>query len=214
MGTMSEEMKKVMERWSNEDSQPNEEIKVPTLTETPKKVSYRNQLFQFIKENPGVTGVALTEMMRSKHKSQTGSTVSAQLKGLHKQCVVRRTPVQVPEIHRTTFAYYALSERETAELKAKEKRKLAQAQARAERARQAKAQKLEDSKRKLMNPPNVITVSTTGPQLDLPLVYKDQTPSPAATPDIRSMSAMDILNQLSFPQASALYKELKTAFGG
>lgn len=207
MGTMSEEMKKVMERWSNEDSQPNEEIKVPTLTETPKKVSYRNQLFQLIKENPGVTGVRLTELMSRRHKSQNGSTVSAQLNGLHKQCVVRRTPVQVPEINRTTFAYYALSEKETVVLKAEQKRKLAQARARAERARQIKAQRLEERKHKLMNP-NVITVSTTGPQLDLPLVYKDQ------TPDIRNMSAMDILNQLSFSQASALYKELKTAFGG
>jgi hypothetical protein len=207
MGIMSEEMKKVMERWSNEDSQPNEEIKVPTLTETPKKVSYRNQLFQLIKENPGATGIKLTELMSRRHKSQNGSTVSAQLKGLHKQCVVRRIPVQVEGINRHTFAYYALSEKETAELKAKEKRKLAQARARAERARQIKAQRLEERKHKLMNP-NVITVSTTGPQLDLPLVYKDQ------TPDIRSMSAIDILNQLSFSQASALYKELKTAFGG
>lgn len=208
MGTMSEEMKKVMERWSNEESQPNEEIKVPTFTETPKKVSYRDQLFQLIKATPGITGVKLTELMHSRHKSQNGSTISAQLNGLHKQHVVRRIPVQIPEIHRGTFAYYALSEKETAELKAKEKRKLAQAQARAERARQVKAQKLEERKNKLMNPKNVITVSTTGPQLDLPLVYKDQ------TPDIRSMSAVDILNQLSFPQASALYKELKTAFGG
>lgn len=207
MGTMSEEMKKVIERWSNEDSQPNEEIKVPTLTETPKRVSYRDQLFQLIKDIPGVTGAKLTELMNRRHKSQNGSTVSAQLNGLHKQHVVRRIPVQVEGINRTTFAYYALSEKETAELKVKEKRKLTQARARAERARQVKAQRLEERKRKLMNP-NVITVSTTGPQLDLPLVYKDQ------TPDIRNMSAMDILNQLSFSQASALYKELKTAFGG
>lgn len=207
MGTMSEEIKKIMERWSNEGSQPNEEIKVPTLTETPKKVSYRDQLLQLIKDTPGLTGVKLTELMRIRYKTQNGSTVSSQLNGLHKQHVVRRIPVQVEGINRTTFAYYALSEKETAELKAREKRKLAQAQAQAQ-ARAERARQVKERKNKLMNPKNVITVSTTGPQLDLPLVYKDQ------TPDIRNMSAMDILNQLSFSQASALYKELKTAFGG
>jgi len=39
-------------------------------------------------------------------------------------------------------------------------------------------------------------------------------PAPQAAPNLRDMSAMDILHAINFAQAKELYKELKEAFGG
>lgn len=201
MGNMSEEMKKVMAKWGTEE-QP-----AQAASETPaKRVTYRSQIYELVKATPGITSVQVFEELRKRSVPQTYNSVSSQLTSLSQDFKVRREVAARPEGGKPVLMFYAVPPVEAIKLKAEHTRKLAQARLRAERARQAKAEKLKQKH---------ATSAAQRPQEQLALPFNtpaDVAATPAA-PDLRSMSAMDILSAINLPQAKELYKALKEAFG-
>ncbi len=207
MGSMNEEMKKVMEKWKNEETaQEDDGQEHPT---------YRAEILEYIRANPGATGVQIRDVMCAKYPHQSEAAVSSQISCLHRLFHVRRQPSHLPG-KRHTYAYFAMEPEET---KRMQKRAVAQrkaAQARLEKARQVKAEK--DRLRKeglaaqLELPLNKPVVAPGGPFVIAPT--PTPTPAPTGTLDLRSYTAVDILNAVNFKQAKELYAELKGAFGG
>jgi hypothetical protein len=195
MGNMSEEMRKVVAKW---DTQP-EQVE---QSEESTKPCYRVEIYNTIRDNPGITSNRTLDLMLQRGFKQTYSSISSQITTLYQDFMLRREQVPNPTgIGRAVYTYYAVPEDAAVKLKAEQKRKKAQAQARAEKARQAKAEK-------------AVARAQQQTHVQIPLPLEDKPPAPASPPSLQSMSAMDILKAINFTQAKELYKELKEAFGG
>lgn len=211
MGNMSEEMKKVMAKWGA-DKEAAQNIAQPAEQSdaTPaRRVVFRNEIYETVNANPGITAVNVHEILTKRNLKQTLNSVSSQLTALHHDFMVRREAFTRPMGGRPIFQFYAVPPAEAAKLKAEHMRKLAQARARAERARQAKAEKLKQRQEEL-----AAATATPKPHEQLGLPFNTPAEVAPAAPDLRSMSAMDILNAINLPQARELYTALKEAFGG
>jgi len=203
---MSDEMKKVMAKWgADEQSEA-----TPAKPQEAKRTTYRNLIYQTIKDSPGITSLGVLQSLKDRNIPQAYNSVSSQITGLHQEFMLKRESVRPADGGRPLYQYYAVPPIEALKLKAEHERKRQLAQARAERARQAKALKAEAKQhaQKMLQE-----------QLALPLVPPVPEPrpvetAPQAAPNLRDMSAMDILNAINFAQAKELYKELKEAFGG
>jgi hypothetical protein len=197
MGNMSEEMRKVMTKWgaSEQQHQPEEAEAV--------KPRYRVEIYNTIRDNPGITSNRTLDLMIKRGFKQTYSSISSQITTLYQDFMLRREQIPNPAgIGRDVYTYFAVPEDTAGALRAEHKRKQEQAKLRAERARQAKADKA--AARAAESQPHI--------QIPLPLEEKPTTVPPA--PPLQSMTAIEILNGINFSQARDLYKELKEAFGG
>ena len=230
MGTMSDEMKKVMAKWNDEATpqpQPATEINLQTttpinnlaFTEPGRQYnSYRSEIYDIVKNNPGSSCVQVLEKMNVRHPELGHSSISSQLTVMFQDFMLSREMKLDPRIGRRIYFYSALDLKDAERLRKERDRKLAQAQARAERARQAKAEK---AKAKTLI---LVTKSKNEDQMPLPFdaprtvtataLGTVPTPAATATPDLRNMTGMEILQAINFAQAKELYKELKEAFGG
>jgi len=199
MGNMSEEMRKVMAKWSTQEPQVVEQAEGDT------KPCYRATIYDIVKENPGITSNKTLEVVLQRGFKQSYSSVTSQLTTLFQDYLLRREQVPNPAgVGRDVFTYYAVPEDVAAALKADHKRKQMQAKLRAERARQAKAEKAAARAAEAQQ--------AAIPQVQIPLPLEDKMPAPA--PSLQNMTAIEILNGINFSQARDLYKELKEAFGG
>lgn len=231
MGTISDEMKKVMAKWNNEAApqtqpQPVKEINMqptnnPAFTEPGRYYnSYRSEIYDIVKNNPGSSCVQVLEKMNVRHPELGHSSVSSQLTVMFQDFMLSREMKVDPRIGRRIYFYSALDLKDAERLRKERDRKLAQAQARAERARQAKAEKAKAKAKTLI----LVTKSKNEDQMPLPFDAPQTvtatalgtvpTPAATATPDLRNMTGMEILQAINFTQAKELYKELKEAFGG
>lgn len=230
MGTISDEMKKVMAKWNNEAApqtqpQPVKEINMqptnnPAFTEPGRYYnSYRSEIYDIVKNNPGSSCLQVLEKMNVRHPELGHSSVSSQLTVMFQDFMLSREMKVEPRIGRRIYFYSALDLKDAERLRKERDRKLAQAQARAERARQAKAEK---AKAKTLI---LVTKSKNEDQMPLPFdapqtVTVSATAQPSTVvsiptaPDLRNMTGMEILQAINFAQAKELYKELKEAFGG
>lgn len=232
MGTMSEEMKKVMAKWNDEaapqtQSQPVKEINMQTTTPVNNPAStepgrqynsFRSEIYDIVKRNPGISCVQVLDKMNVRHPELGHSSISSQLTVMFQEFMLSREMKVDPRIGRKIYFYSALDLKDAERLRKERDRKLAQAQARAERARQAKAEK---AKAKTLI---LVTKSKNADQMPLPFDAPQTvtatalgtvpTPAATATPDLRSMTGLQILQAINFTQAKELYKELKEAFGG
>jgi hypothetical protein len=198
MGNISEEMRKVMAKWNTQEPQVVEK-------EENAKPCYRTEIYNIIKDNPGITSNKTLEVVLQRGFKQSYSSVTSQLTTLFQDYLLRREQVPNPAgVGRDVFTYYAVPEGIAATLKADHKRKQMQAKQRAERARQAKAEKAAARAAEAQQ--------AAVPQVQIPLPLEDKMPAPA--PSLQSMTAIEILNGINFSQARELYKELKEAFGG
>jgi hypothetical protein len=201
MGNMSEEMRKVMAKWSTQEPQVVEQAEGDT------KPCYRTAIYNIIKDNPGITSNKTLDFVLQRGLKQTYSSVTSQITTLFQDFLLRREQVPNPAgIGRDVYTYFAVPEDVAAKAKAEHKRKQMQAKLRAERARQAKAEK---AAARAAQAQQVVTV----PQVQIPLPLEDK-PAAAPAPSLQSMTAIEILNGINFSQARELYKELKEAFGG
>jgi hypothetical protein len=201
MGNMSDEMKKILNKWQDSEG-------APAQQDAPKQ-TYRSEIHNIVKDNPGITTPQVLQAMQAKGFAQTYSSVSSQMTTMFHEFMLRREEGPANKTTgRKTYMYYYVPPLESMKLKAEHLRKKAQAQARAERARQIRAEKLKARAATLQRH------QEPQEQLALPFDPVEKSPEPAAAPDLKAMSAMDILNAINFAQAKALYKELKEAFGG
>ena len=214
MGTMSDEMKKVMAKWSNDtpvqaetapQPEPRQEEKMPEP-----RITMRDFIWSLVDKNPGKNSNQIMEILNKTYSGVPHSSVSAALSMLHQGLRIRREEAVRTGVDRTMYVYFSIEPKETERLRKERDRKLAQAQARAERARQAKLDKAKE--REQANKAQINLPFEPPPLLPVPPVPETVVVSTA--PDLRNMTAMEILRGINFAQAKELYKELKEAFGG
>lgn len=230
MGTISEEMKKVMEKWNaSAIPAPATETQTQIETETQPKgqtmqqahfPSYRAQIHDFINKHPKATTATVLDYMQKHHPAMGHSSISSQLTTMFQDCTLTREQVFDKNAQRNVYAYTAVSLDVAEKLRKERDRKLAQAQARMERARQAKAEKAKAKAKQIV----LIPHPKASPQIPLPFdapVVAETVSTPVATAvatiapvSLSGMTAMQILQGINFAQAKELYKELKEAFGG
>jgi hypothetical protein len=209
MGNMSDEMKKVMAKWGTEAQSETQTKEQSVQTET-KKLTYRMQMYEFIKHNPQANVNKVLHHMQSNYPLMTESSVSSQLTTMFQDFMLSREQVIDPVTQRKVYGYTTVDLDIAENMRKQRKIKLAAAQARAERARQVKAER--DRQRQL----------DREKQMNLPL---ETAPAPAVpettdtgrtlhTGALSRMTAVQILQAVNFTQAKELYKELKEAFGG
>ena len=209
MGNMSDEMQKILNKWQDSESAPAQQQPAPRQT-------YRSIIHNYIKDNPGATTGQVLKAMQNKGLAQTHSSVSSQMTTMFQEFMVRREEGAIDKATgRKIYTYYYVPPLESVKLKAEHLRKKAQAQARAEKARQAKALKAEAKQRAQNMLQEQLTLPLMPPVPEVrPVETVATVPAPQAAPNLRDMSAMDILHAINFAQAKELYKELKEAFGG
>lgn len=222
MGSMSEEMKKVMQKWSADAQQTSQQVEDETVpTSEPQFQTIRAEILHIIRENPGITGVQIRDVIRKHHPTQTDSSVSSQISILFREFYARREKASFGG-KRHTFAYFAISPEEATRLRAAARKRMKAMKARMEKARQAKAEKAKAHAANIPQeqidlPFNEPVVAPGGPFVIAPT----PTPVPTASTlhialplNLTGYSAVDILNAINFMQAKELYSELKGAFGG
>jgi hypothetical protein len=209
MGNMSDEMQKILNKWQDSESASVQQQPAPRQT-------YRSIIHNYIKDNPGTTTGQVLKAMQNKGLAQTHSSVSSQMTTMFQEFMVRREEGAIDKATgRKIYTYYYVPPLESVKLKAEHLRKKAQAQARAEKARQAKALKAEAKQRaqNMLQEQLALPLALPVPEVR-PMEDAAPAPAPQAAPNLRDMSAMDILHAINFAQAKELYKELKEAFGG
>ena len=210
MGTLRDEMSRVLNEWDKQDQQPSQEKTME------KRVTATQKLINIIAANPGATSKEIYKLVATHHPEITMGNVSSMLTQLtNKYLLSRKESGQVSQ-GKTIYAYTAVPEDEAKAKREEAERKLKAAQARMEKARQIKAAK-----------------QAAREQLDKMLAEREQEQAeertglsdllPQATtaihntapPVIKSTwSAEDVVNGLSVLQARELYVELKQIFGG
>jgi hypothetical protein len=211
---MSEEMKKVMQKWSA-DAQVTEQVEDKTGgTPEPQFDTIRAEILHIIRETPGITGVHVRDIIRKRHHTQTDSSISSQISILFREFYVRREKA-VFKGKRHTFAYFSIPPEESTRLRAAERKRMKAMKARMEKARQAKAEKAKAAhipQEQIDLPFNEPVVAPGGPFVIAPTLAP--TLNTVLPLNLTGYSAVDILNAINFMQAKALYSELKGAFGG
>lgn len=206
MGSMSEEMKKVMAKWSAEEPAPE--------AEQAEDKTYRQRILEAIQSSPGITGVELRELMLKLYPEQTTSSVSSQVSTLYKMFCVRREVVKQPG-RKFTYAYFAVPPEEAARLQKKERARKQRLVQSLEKARLAKAEKARIKQE--AKDADQLALPFDAPAKAQPASAPAPTPTPAPATgplDLRNHTTAEILNALNFKQAKDLYVELKGAFGG
>lgn len=210
MGSMSEEMKKVVAKWNEtlDEIAPIEKEEPQEVHLEPQFKTIRAELLHLIQMNPGITGVQLKDIMCKKHPSQTDAALSSQISSLFKDFYVRRE-IATHKGNRSTYAYFFNSYEEAKNLRTARRKRVKVLQDRLEKAREVKAQKArqrqEERDRAQMplpfNAPVPVEPEVVSRTIPLRL-------------DLSGYTPMDILQAINFIQAKEIYKELKGAFSG
>ena len=217
MGTLRDEMSRVLNEWDKQDQQPTQEKTME------KRVTATQKLINIIAANPGATSKEIYKLVATHHPEITMGNVSSMLTQLtNKYLLSRKESGQVSQ-GKTIYAYTAVPEDEAKAKREEAERKLKAAQARMEKARQIKAAKqaAREQLDKMLEEAKVENQPRTGLSDLLPqgTVF----PAPAPVPAIATTSvyntkptwtAKEALEGLNILQARELYDELKKIFGG
>jgi len=193
MGTIAEELKKVMNQWDNPTTNTSnaKETTVNTPQTEAKRVNIKDKLMVVLRANPGVNGVELCDLAIKAYPEVPKGSITSTVTQLAQQHYVTRKPTTVN--NRATFDYYPVDDSTRKALVAEEERQLKLARARAEKARAAKAAKAAAREKTVEVAP---------------------VPEPVPAPVIKSTwDAKTALEGISVLQARELYVELKNIFG-
>lgn len=215
MGTLRDEMNKVLNEWEKQDQQIETTSQEKTMeNHETKDVSATQKLINIIATNPGITSKGVYKFVEENHPEITIGNVSAMLTQLTSRYVLSREASGDTVNGKTIYAYTVIPEANRKSMREEAERKLREAQARAEKARAVKAAK-----------------KAAREQLDKMLAEREQQeertglsdllpqgnvfPAPAPLPVTKpTWSAKETLDGLSVLQARELYDELKKIFGG
>ncbi len=222
MGTLRDEMSRVLNEWEKQDQQIETTSQEKTMeNHETKDVSATQKLINIITANPGITSKALYKLVEEKHQDIPLGNVSSTLTQLTGRYVLAREASGEIVHGKTIYAYTVIPEADRKPMREEAERKLREAQARAEKARAVKAAKkaareqldkmLEEAK--IENQPRAglreLLPQTTA---TIPTVF------PAPTTTIHNTkptwSAKETLDGLCVLRARELYDELKKIFGG
>lgn len=214
MGSIADEMKKVLQMWDTEDQSQQEEVKVAnTETNSKERGSVTNRILSIIENNPGITSVDLRSKLSVQHPDIPPSFTSSMLKQFTDRFYVNRTILPNKIDGRSLYSYTIVPEGERKGLQLKAKQEHAKAVARAAHARAVKEQKkaTKEAKKELQGgtfvPYEKQSIS------DLVEQYKEVN---AKIEQVKptEWSVDDVLDNLTVKQARALHIALKEMFGG
>lgn len=190
MGTLQDQLKKVIDKWDGEDQPTTSQEKQMETKNT--HTTQTDRIFEFVRANPGLKSMQINEMILKAHPDIPADNVTSLLKQLADAHRLNR--VDTGELSfrgHPIFEYYANTEaeRQAGLLEDRRRQSIRKAQvARAAAARAAKQKKAEEVKAKAQQ----VAVPTNAPT---------------------AWNAKDALNGLTVLQARELYVELKAIFG-
>lgn len=202
MGTIADELKKVMTQWDNtsrtETNAKETTVNTPTnKINSERRITLKDKLMAVLRANPGIDGVRFCELAGTTYPDIPKGSITSTVTQLAHEHYATRKPTTVN--NRATFFYYPVDDATRKALVAEEERQLKLARIRAEKARAAKALK-------------AARVTRDIPVEVAPAPEPVQAPEPM--PIIKSTwDAKTALEGISVLQARELYNELKNIFG-
>ena len=197
MGTIAEELKKVMNQWDNPQTKESTVNTITAPVASSERITVKDKMMAVLHDNPGVDGVKLCDLAAARYPEIPKGSLTSTITQLAHQHYVTRKPITVN--NRATFLYYPVDASTRKALVAEEERQLKLARARAEKARAAKALK------------------ATRVERDIPVGVApapEPVQAPEPVPIIKSTwDAKTALEGISVLQARELYVELKNIFG-
>lgn len=196
MGTIAEQMQKVIAEWDNQttplhirDSQPKGETEMKK--ETVSDLTATAKILRFIEANPSVQKGRIQDYVEKNHPEIPSGHISTMLNQFTNRNVVTREEVFNKELNRNVYAYTLIPSDERKKiLEAKRERKMTMVE-RARVAREAKRLKAEKKEQGISE-----ALPTTTEQVK---TYTD---------------TQEFVNSLPVGKARELYDELKKIFGG
>jgi hypothetical protein len=214
MGTLRDEMSRVLNEWDKQDQQPTQEKTME------KRVTATQKLINIIAANPGSTSKEIYKLVAIQHPEITMGNLSSMLTQLTSRYALSRKESGKVVNGKTIYAYTAVPEAEAKAKREEAERKLKAAQARMEKARQVKAAKqaAREQLDKMLETAPLLEPRTGLSDLLPQTTATIPTVFPAPTTAIHNTkptwSAKEALDGLSVLQARELYDELKKIFGG
>jgi len=204
MGSIADEMKKVLQMWDEEDQSQQEEIKMVNTKE--KKQSITDRILAIIASNPGITSIGLRDKLSVHHPDIPLGFTSSMLKQFTNRFSVTRTIAPEKVGGRDVYAYTIVPEAERNALKKKAKEDHKKAVARAAHARSVKEQK-----KAMKEMPKSFVPYENHSISDLVEKFKANS---TKVEQPTEWSVDDVLDSLTVRQARALHIALKEMFGG
>ena len=196
MGTIAEQMQKVIAEWDSQvtplhvrDSQPKGETEVKK--ETVSDLTATAKILRFIEANPSVQKGRIQDYVEKNHPEIPSGHISTMLAQFTNRNVVTREEVFNKDLNKTVYAYTLIPSDERKKiLEAKRERRMTMVE-RARHAREAKRLKAEKKEQGISEalPTSTAQVKT----------YTD---------------TQEFVNSLPIGKARELYDELKKIFGG
>jgi hypothetical protein len=204
MGSIADEMKKVLQMWDEDDQSQQEKIKMVNTTE--KKQSITNRMLAIIASNPGITSIGLRDKLSVHHPDIPLGFTSSMLKQFTNRFSVTRTIAPEKVGGRDVYAYTLIPDAERNALKKKAKEDHKKAVARAAHARSVK-----DQKKAMKEMPKSFVPYENHSISDLVEKFKANS---TKVEQPTEWSVDDVLDSLTVRQARALHIALKEMFGG
>lgn len=198
MGTLRDEMSKVLNEWDKQDAQANQ----PTTQENvvTKKITATQKIINIIATNAGISSTKVRQLVAQLHPEIPEGNVSSMLAQLTDRYALSREDSGDRINGKVIYNYTVLPEDESKRLREEADKKLKAAQARMERARQVKAAKQ-------------AAREAEEHEFEERMGLRDLLLQPE--PLIKSVwTAKEALEGLNILQARELYDELKKIFGG
>ena len=191
MGTLKEQMAKVLQEWDKEDTQPTQEKTVE------KKQTTTAKIVGFIRDNPNIESIALRDKVAQKYPDITFKNIASILKQLTDAGYLARqnTVLETARGLRHSYTYTTVPDEERI---ARRKAEKAKKKGMVERAAMARAAK--EAKREART--TQVGISDLVPEKKM------------VAKVINVWQADDVINSLSVTQARELYDRLKQIFGG
>jgi hypothetical protein len=213
MGTLKDEMTKILDQWDTEalkssTVKENAMSTAPQETQKPTRGDLTKYIVDIVRANPGITSMTLKEFMKKQNKEQYLSQAASMLNQLTQGHYLSREVAPVRHLGREVYQHFVIPDADRIRMVEEDRARLKVMQARAEKARAAKAAK------KAAKEAEAQTVEEV--EAPEPLARAPRTapaPAPAATPYLMKLNAENILQNISILEARALYEALKEIFG-
>jgi hypothetical protein len=209
MGTLKDEMTKILDQWDSEalkssTVKENAMSTAPQETKKPTRGDLTKYILDIVHANPGITSMMLKEFMKKQNKERYLNQAASMLNQLSNSHHLSREVAPMRHLGREVYQHFVVPDDVRVKMVEEEKTRLKVMQARAEKARAAKAAKKAAKEVKAQ-------VVVEAPE---PLERAPRTaPAPAATPYLMKLNAENILQNISILEARALYEALKEIFG-
>ena len=215
MGTLKDEMTKILDQWDTETLKSstvkeNAMSTAPQETNKPTRGDLTKYIVDIVRANPGITSMTLKEFMKKQNKEKYLSQAASMLNQLTQGHYLSREVAPVRHLGREVYQHFVIPDADRIRMVEEDRARLKVMQARAEKARAAKAAK---KAAKEAEAQIIEEVKSPEPLVRAPRTAPAPAPAPAATPYLMKLNAENILQNISILEARALYEALKEIFG-